>query len=232
MDLHKMGIPLKEAVADKGTKLAKLPSDIFQKVIDGDISSQRGSIIGGSGLDEHKQREVLKLIEKKDTGRNPISNSTIQNLVDMARLSEQKASFEDDLFGGEEKVQDNLFNRSKLQSMIQRRLAKDSRIFGTVTRKGAAGKLEEAGSKIDVETAKNKALDSRKVGIIFEDNKNLKGKVSDLINKAANDYENAKGSKKKKIEDSLFDEVSEAIRNLPEWKFQQAKPLNLMKFGM
>ncbi len=94
-DVEARGLPLGSGQADKGLRLSKLPGDVFNAVVRGDLTVNRGAIIGGSGLDEAKQREVFKMI----SSRKGIADQTLQELVEHAKASEQRTQTTMSLFG-------------------------------------------------------------------------------------------------------------------------------------
>ena len=78
--LTDIGIPLKSGTASKGLALSKLPPNIYQDVLDGKITQNRGLLLGGSGLDETGMQTAYKVLQKKD-----VTDATFSEVLQQAK---------------------------------------------------------------------------------------------------------------------------------------------------
>jgi hypothetical protein len=202
------GLPLKSGKAAKGLALAKLPEEIFNDVVQGNLKVGRAAILGGSGLDDVKQREIYKLIK----ARPSMADGTLQELVEQAFASEQQQQTTIDLFGASEVTEDNLLARAELANGLKRKLAREQRLFGVVSKARAAEQLQEKGGNvINREQSGQVADEAAQVLRVFNDLKNAgSGPVSNALNAAAARIE--KGEKESEVRAELEEKVIQAVQ--------------------
>jgi len=210
-DLDRKGIPVREKIAQDGAALAGLNDTLFRKVIDGQIPVERAAIIGGSGLNHTQQQDLHDLAEKQAKKGRKITNDVLSELVDTVKASEQQTETQFDLFGASEVQQTNAVERASLQSAIKRRLSRDKKLFGIVSKSTAAKDLAKAGNVIDVESSRNVSNEASATLNVFDQLKNIKGGVGDALNQAANRIKS--GESAKAVEADLYNAVKEAIKN-------------------
>jgi hypothetical protein len=205
-DVEAKGLPLRSGQAEKGLKLSKLPDEVFNAVVRGDLSVNRGAIIGGSGLDEAKQREVFKLLRT----RKGIADKTLLELVEHAAASEQRTQTTIDLFGMSQEAKDNLFTRAKLAAGLKAKIAREKRLFGTVSKTRAASTLaEKAGNVINQEQSARVAGEASEALSVFERLKSSSGPISSALNRAADRVE--AGESETKVRQELERDVFAAV---------------------
>ena len=205
-DVEAKGLPLRSGQAEKGLKLSKLPGEVFNAVVRGDLSVNRGAIIGGSGLDEAKQREVFKMIGS----RKGIADQTLLELVEHAAASEQRTQTTMDLFGMSQEVKDNLFTRAKLSAGLKAKITREKRLFGTVSKTRAASTLaEKAGNVINQEQSAKVAGEASEALSVFERLKSSSGPISSALNRAADRVE--AGESETKVRQELERDVFAAV---------------------
>jgi lambda family phage portal protein len=207
-DLVKKGIPMREAIAEDGLALSQLENSLFRKVIDGEISINQGAIIGGSGLDSPKQIALYELAEKESKRRN-VSDIFLKELADTVKSSEESISFETDLFGNAEIVGSTAIEKSHLQAQVKKRLAREKRLFGLVSKSKAATELQKAGNLINQSTSKEISKEAATTLQIFDQLKNLSGPISKALNSGADRI--LKGESAKKVEDEIFEEIKKLV---------------------
>jgi hypothetical protein len=207
-DLDAKGIPMREKIATDGLALSKLEPALFRQVINGDLSTERGVIIGGSGLDGVQQKSLVELIGKQPKNKN-ITNEVVSELVDTVKASTSQTNFVLDLFGGSDVTVNNAIEKAKLQAQIKKKLSKDKKLFGTVSKSTAAKQLEAAGNVIDIATSSKISMDAAKTLAVFDSLKNLSGPISSKINEAATAIQN--GGNAKKIQSDLYKEISQLV---------------------
>lgn len=206
------GLPLRSGKAEKGLALQGLPEGLFQAVVQGQLSINRGAIIGGSGLSEEKQAEVHRMLKSNKS----MTDGTLQEYVAAAFASETRKQGVLDVFGTEEE-QDNLLERSTLAASLKSKLSREKRLFGLVSRSRAAQELEaKAGNQINTTESARVSAEAAQVMSVFDELKNSPGPVSDALNAAANRIK--KGEKearvRKELEAAVMQGVEDELRRL------------------
>jgi hypothetical protein len=202
-DVEARGLPLGSGQAEKGLRLSKLPGDVFNAVVRGDLTVNRGAIIGGSGLDDAKQREVFKMIGS----RKAITDQTLQELVEHAAASVQRTQTTMSLFGETEEAKDNLLTRAKLSASLKAKIAREKRLFSTVSKAKAASTLtEKGGNVINQEQSAKVAGEASEALGVFERLKSSAGPISSALNRAADRVEagEAEATVRKELERDVF----------------------------
>lgn len=205
-DVEARGLPLGSGQASKGLSLSKLPGDVFNAVVRGDLTVNRGAIIGGSGLDDTKQREVFKMIGS----RKAITDQTLQELVEHAAASSQRTQTTMNLFGETEEAKDNLITRAKLSASLKAKIAREKRLFSTVSKAKAATSLtEKGGNVINQEQSAKVAGEASEALGVFERLKSSAGPISSALNRAADRMEagEAEATVRKELERDVFEAV-------------------------
>ena len=223
-DVEAKGLPLGSGQADKGLRLSKLPTDVFNAVVRGDLSVNRGAIIGGSGLDEAKQREVFTMIK----ARKGIADQTLLELVEHAAASVQREQTTFDLFGESQEAKDNLFTRAKLSAGLKAKISKEKRLFGTVSKAKAASSLtEKAGNVINQEQSAKVAREASEALAVFERLKSSSGPISSALNRAADRVEAGESETKvrQELERDVFAAVEQELVSLGLRKRSRADSL-------
>jgi hypothetical protein len=209
-DVAARGLPLGSGQASKGLSLSKLPGDVFNAVVRGDLTVNRGAIIGGSGLDDAKQREVFKMIGS----RKAITDQTLQELVEHAAASVQRTQTTMSLFGESEEVKDNLLTRAKLSASLKTKIAREKRLFSTVSKAKAASSLtQKGGNVINQEQSAKVAGEASEALGVFERLKSSAGPISSALNRAADRVEagEAEATVRKELERDVFAAVEQEL---------------------
>jgi hypothetical protein len=179
--IEEKGLPLNSGKAEKGLALAKLPAEMFNAVVQGDLSIGRGAIIGGSGLPMEKQREIGKMLRS----RKSVSDGTLNEYVQSLAVSETINQGTLDVFGNKETVDTGL-TRAELANGLRRKLAKERSLFATVSKSRAAEALQEkAGNVINQAESATVASEAAQVLRVFNQMKNQSGPISAALNSAA-----------------------------------------------
>lgn len=209
-DLDAKGIPMREKIATDGIALSKLEDSLFRKTIDGDIPVERAVIIGGSGLDGAKQRDLVELIDKQ-AKRKSINNDVVAELIDGVKAADSQIETQFDLFGGSQVQVSNAIERATLQSTIKKKLSREKKLFGTVGKSTAAEQLASAGNMINVQQSQQVSQQASQALGIFDQLKNQSGGISKLLNAAATELQ--QGGDRRKIEAKLYKDILETIKN-------------------
>jgi hypothetical protein len=213
--LQQMGVPMSSGNAARGLALAQLPDNIFQAAVDGRLSVGKAAAIGGSGLDETQMQAAFKALGDRD-----MSDAKFAEVVAQVRSAPVVQGEQVDLFGNTDTML-LMDQKADLVVAIRRDLLQDKRFFGTAAR--GAGRLEQAGNKINVQGNKAIAADTELVLRTFDMLKYAPGPVSDLLNDGARMI--AEGAKPKVIADRIRGEVAEAVRrSMDEQGMPTARP--------
>ncbi|MGL4881274.1 MAG: tape measure protein, partial [Waterburya sp.] len=207
-DLNKLGIPLKERIASEGLGIAKLPSELFDMVVQSQLPMERAARIGNSGLGENQQRELFKLIQKQKN----ITNDAITELADMVKASEVQSTSLFDLFGSSTEEQSLAVEMASLQSKVKRRLNSEKKLFGLVGKEKTADQLGQAGNVINVDESANRSKSADSALIVFDRLKNLSGGVNKLLNRAAKEING--GKNRQTVEAQLYKQILPLIANI------------------
>jgi hypothetical protein len=211
--VEESGLPLNSGTAAQGLALQALPDGMFQAVVQGDLSINRGAIIGGSGLGRDKQAEVYRVL--KQNAR--MTDGTLREYVAAAYHSEafRQTGIEDIL--GMQQVDDNLLERSKLSAGLRSKLRREQRLFGTVARARAAEALQSRGGNvINTEQSAQVSQEAGMVLGVFDRLKHSAGPVSDALNAAARRMKAGERESvvKAELEEAVIGGVRDELRRL------------------
>jgi hypothetical protein len=203
--LQQMGVPMSSGNAARGLALAQLPDNIFQAAVDGRLSVGKAASLGGSGLDDDGMQAAFKALGSRDMSDAKFSE-VIQQVQTTPRMKVDDGQTK--LPWGDEPAILLLEQKADLVVKIRQDLLKDKRFFGTAAK--GAGRLEQAGNKINVAGNKAIAADTDTVLRTFDQLKYTEGPVSDLLNDGARQI--AEGAKPGVIADRIRGDIAEAVR--------------------
>lgn len=211
-DLVKKGIPLKSQVASEGLALSKLNDGLFDKVVQGGLSKERGTIIGRNLSDHKEQSELVDLIDKQEKKGRKITNEGIAELTDMVSNAPKKQAEGGflGLLGFSPEQRSLAVEKAEIQAHIKRQLSTDKKLFGTVGRSKNAAKLERGGNRIDSDKSSEISANAERALRVFDAEKRYSGKTSDAINAAAERIAN--GEKPSKVKDEVYEQVLGIIK--------------------
>jgi hypothetical protein len=181
--VEEQGLPLRSGKAEKGLALARLPEEMFQDVVQGRLRMRQAALIGASGLDEDKQREVYKVVKK-----NPkIQDETLGEYVEQLAFSERQKQTSLDLFGESETSVDTGLARADLTKSIKKSLSQEARLLASVSKSQKAVEIlqEKGGNVINVGQSQEKAGEANTVLRLFDQLKLSAGPISSALNQAA-----------------------------------------------
>jgi tape measure domain-containing protein len=223
--LKKAGIPMRDRVASQGLALAQLPQELFDRVASGDISELRGVQIGGSGLKEFQQRELVKLIENFEKKGKKVTESVVSELIDTLNASTVDTVEQFDLFGSSTTQQTDVLTRAEVQSALRNRIATDKRVFGSLTSDKKAAKLKTAGNQINTEENKAIAEQAEQALRVFDQLKNTASPVSSIINEAITLIKE-QGMTAKAATDAVYDKLKQIVPQLAKGGLESGKNLS------
>lgn len=177
------GLPLQSGKAVKGLALAQLPDEMFNEVVQGNLRMNRAAVIGGSGLDHDKQREVYKVLKERPS----MTDETLREYVEHLAVSSRQKQEEINLFGTEEKSVDTGLARAELSNGLKKALGREARLLGAVSRSAQAVELleQKGGNTINVEQSQQQAGEASSVLRFFDQLKSVSGPVAVALDQAA-----------------------------------------------
>ncbi|MEH2135438.1 hypothetical protein [Nostoc sp.] len=211
-DLEAKGIPLREKIATDGIALASLNDGLFQRVAVGEMPVERAVVIGAKVKDPQLQSDLVKLIEDHEKKGKKVTNDTISELADDVNAAPTKEEGGGllGLLGFEPNQRSLAIEKAEVQSDIKRRLSREKKLFGVVSKSTAAKQLEKAGNKIDIEGSKQTSQSADLALRVFDQEKTYTGAISTALNKAAGRI--ADGENPKKVKDETYAEILKQIQ--------------------
>jgi hypothetical protein len=183
-DLRAHGVPMRESIVRDGLALARLHPSLFERVVDGRLPADRGIIIGQRLAGPDVQWQFFQLLQKAER-RRALTSGQIDELATMAASAPTRQTTTLTLFGPERTTTSLAFDLARLAADIRQRLSQDRRLFGTVSRTGAATRLEAEGSRIDVERARAVSAEAGAILALFDRLKYVSGPIYDALRTGA-----------------------------------------------
>lgn len=206
--LESRGVPMRERVATEGLALSNLHEPIFKRVVNGELTTARGAIIG-SGLSHAQQTSVMKSLDRLPKGRVP-SDATLRETVEHAKHAPTATKTTRGLFGDDEQEVSLSLHRGEIAAHVRDRLSREKKVFGTVARERNAADLARGGNTINTaESGKISQAASENLAT-FDLLKHRSGPVSKLLNEGAERAH--KGEKMKAVREDIYRRLPAAIR--------------------
>jgi hypothetical protein len=216
------GLPLNSGKAERGLALAQLPEEMFQDVIQGNLRVRRAAVIGGSGLDQDKQREVYKVLKQRPS----MTDETLSEYVEHLAVSQRQTQTEINLFGSSTKSVDTGLARAELSNGLKKSLSREARLLGAVSKNSQAVDLLEkrGGNVINVAQSQQQAQEASSVLRVFNQLKSS-GATGAALDQAAARL--AAGENKAKVQRELRESVIRAMElELEELGLRKPAPRN------
>jgi len=178
--LEAAGIPLNSGTGAQGLALSKLPDNLFQAAVNGELPMGRALALGGSGLDPEGMTRVYQLAQGRE-----MTDRTFTELTQMASTAPKVESDQMGLFGPE--VIDTTVMKADLAGRVRGELISNKNLFKKVGRKKAASALQEkAGTTVDQGAAADAAATAEAVLADFDQTKYAADTpISQLLNEGA-----------------------------------------------
>jgi len=176
--LKDMGIPLKSGLATQGLALSKLPPNIFNMAVSGELPIGRAIALGESGLDPEGMGRVLNATSGRD-----MTERAFTEVVMMARTApEVQDALQGGLFGAE--MMDTITMKADLAAKIRAELVGNKNLFRKVAKKKASAKLKaKTGTEVNQTGTVTAADVAETVLAEFDNSKYMTGTpVAELLN--------------------------------------------------
>lgn len=210
--LEAAGIPLDSGLGTSGLALSKLPDDLFQQTINGELGMGRALALGGSGLDPADMIRVAGLGGKKE-----ISERGFAELVQMASSAPKVADADQGgIPGMDEWLKDSsVIEKAELSAKVRAELINSKNLFGKVGKNKAAQKLaDKGGTQVNQEQVTSAADIAKAVLDEFDRDKYLANTpISELLNQGASDI--AAGAKPAVIAKRILQQLETAAEAAP-----------------
>jgi hypothetical protein len=205
------GISLKERTASEGLALAGLEERAFKRVINGEMTTARAAIIGGSGLTHEQQAAVVKLLDKPSNRK--LSDGAVRNLTDSAKAAGSRTREVKDLFGSSQEEESLAIHRATLEDKVKRSLSADKRLFGLVSKSKAAQSLAERGrSQIDTGATGEVSKEAADTLHVFDQLKHRDHRLSKILNEGSERLAN--GDPAKAVESETRRKATSFLKDL------------------
>ena len=145
-ELEALGVSLGEATAANGVALSRLSDPIFEKTATGKMSQGRAIAIGKATPDHATQDAIMKMVDRADARGRNLSDATVAELGRFAAAAPSQEQFVGSLFGKQAQMQNLALEKADVSSYIQRELAQEKRVFGSVASEAKVKTLSAASS--------------------------------------------------------------------------------------
>lgn len=206
--LEASGIPLSSGLGTQGLALSKLPDNLLQSAIDGELSLGRALALGGSGLDPEKMNRVYQLAQGRD-----MTDRAFSELAQMASSAPKVKSGQKNLFGDEEL--DTTVIKAELAGKIRAELIGNKNLFKRVGRGRSVKQLaDKAGTEVNAQQVMDAGATAQAVLGEFDAAKYAAGTpISQMLNEAA--AEVANGAKQAPIVKRILQQLETAAEASP-----------------
>ncbi len=156
-DFEALNIPMRQSMGKRGYALAQLVESLFRKVVSGEIDESVGVAIGENLPDLNAQVQLMEYLKKQR--KRDLTIGVVAEIAKIANVAVEKETKEGgaeqiDLFGEEVGRNKLILETAQVRAEIARRLGRDKRLFGMVSKLTNKERLEQEGNLIDAETGK------------------------------------------------------------------------------
>ena len=206
--LEASGIPLSSGLGTQGLALSKLPDNLLQSAIDGDLSLPRALALGGSGLDGEKMNRVYQLAQGRD-----MTDRAFSELAQMASSAPKVKANQKNLFGDEEI--DTTVIKAELAGKIRAELIGNKNLFKRVGRGRSVKQLaDKGGTEVNAQQVMDAAGTAQAVLGEFDASKYAAGtSISQMLNEAAAQVAN--GAKSAPIVKRILQQLEAGAEAMP-----------------
>jgi hypothetical protein len=206
--LEAAGIPLQSGLGTQGLALSRLPDNLFQAAVNGELPMGRALALGGSGLDPEGMTRVVQLAQGRD-----MTERGFAELTQMASTAPKVEADQMGLFGAE--MIDTTVIKAELAAKVRSELTSNKNLFKKVGRNKNAAKLsEKAGTEVNTAQAQDAAGVAEAVLGEFDQTKYAaETPISQLLNDGA--AEIAGGGKPAVITKRILAQLEQAAEAAP-----------------
>jgi hypothetical protein len=175
-------IDIKKSICSQGLAIANLHDDLFDYLVQGDMSLAIAVAIGENLLDRDLQIDLWELLKT----RKHITADLVCELCQV--VTNAQKSHSDNcvtLFDLGSFMASNAIYLAELQAYIKQRLSRDRRLFRTVAKSKNASNLARGNNHIDTNTSAKIADESDYVLRLFDELKAYRNSVTLLLNQFA-----------------------------------------------
>jgi len=190
-DLVGRGITLTRGVAREGMALANLNPVLFDMVLQktDEMTSKRAAIIGDTIKDQAGQYEFYDAVRKEEAKNNnkTLPLDQLQAMAEDFEAAQTVAAEEGGQMGllGDETQKSSWVIRGDIIRQVERKLKREKKLFGLVSRERNAAELTEAGNFINAEKSGEIADEAKVILEVFQNLRTTKGPISDALNEGA-----------------------------------------------
>jgi superfamily II DNA or RNA helicase len=233
--LAKENVPIRGKIAQQGMALAQLAPAIFSQVVNGDLTPERGALIGEMLPDHEQQLAALKVLDMGERKGKLLSDKELRDMIARVQRGPQKLETSADRAQGEmwdfgDVMRSYAFEAAQLSSYVRERIGKEKRLFGTV---GAnAGALGKAGNKIDVAKSEQIAEDAKVAKAMYDKLYDKDAQIEAAINEGARQVAEKEASYND-VADNLYNWVRDRLEGIlnPNRKGTESGKVAQVAFG-
>jgi ParB-like chromosome segregation protein Spo0J len=205
--LDKLGISMGESTATNGLALARLGDPLFEKVATGKITQGRAIAIGKATADHAAQDAIVKMVDRAEARGRNVSDATVAELARFASAAPTHEQTSGSLFGKLTQTQNLAIEKAEVSSYIQRELAQEKRVFGSVASESKARTLSTAGNTIKAEQNARISADAAQSIEAYNRLSTRTGEINDALDEAAKAI--AAGTKPAEVKQRAYERVRE-----------------------
>lgn len=178
-DLVTSSLPVTDAKIREAKALANLSEPAFKMVVGGAVKPEHAAAVGESVKEASRHVDMLTEMQKAKVASTQHARLYVQQAMAAPAITESSAS----LFGEEKSTRSLLKERAAVLDKAISALKSDKRIFGLLERESA--NIEAVGNKLSHEANASKAEGAGKLAELVEKLSTTRGRVSDMIDRAA-----------------------------------------------
>jgi hypothetical protein len=198
-------IDVKKSICSQGLAIAKLHDDLFDYLVQGDMSLAIACAIGENLPDRDLQLDLWEMLK---TRKNVTADLVCELCQVVCNAKKSHADNSVTLFDLGCFMQSNAIYLAELQAYIKQRLSRDKRLFNTVSKSRNASNLSRGNNVIDIDTSSKIASESEYILGLFETLKGTKNNVTQLLNGFADRLMAGQNCK-----DDCYSEICEYLSN-------------------
>ncbi len=182
-DLTANGVSLTGKTASDGMALSRLNDNLFNAVIQGKLTTDRGVAIGRRVTDSAAQDALYTLLRKR--GGKPLSAIELEELTRRVLSADTTTAKQVDLFGEAQLVKNLAVEEAQLSGYIREQLRKDKTLFGRLSSDAIAKELERGQNIIAPGENARIAAESAIIDEVYGKLSDKTGPVSDILRQGA-----------------------------------------------
>jgi hypothetical protein len=212
-ELKQNGLTSKKALVRQGMALAKLSPKLFKKVVNEELTADRGAVIGEMIPDNPAEQEAaVNYIEQAEKRGKRFNNGELRELIGFVQNAPTAVQRTEDLFGFDEVQRSYAAEKAQLSDAVRRSLSTEKRLLGSVGKESAANTLGKAGNQINVAGSAEGSKQAGQILETYDKLKMLSGPIGDALTEGAEEM--AKGAKFNDAYNRIYAKIRDFVSKL------------------